>query len=152
MTPQNRLPQVSGSALIGLVLTMTTLFSACGQAPSGDSSGRQRDVPRSEHAEFLLSSAAADFRSQREPRPARFRNVRSGQIVTAGGAQYRLCGEFLPEGREETGEWVPFVTLRTSPYEQWLGGQALPFCQDAAMTWDESDLSAVLLDRLKQVQ
>ncbi len=150
MTAQHRWPQRAGTALIGLVLALATLFSACGRAPSSDSSPRAA-VP-GEHTEFLLTSAAADFRAQGEPRPVRFRNVRSGHIVTEGVTQYRLCGEFLPQGGEKKGEWVPFATIRTSPYEQWLGGQAQPFCKDAAMTWEEGDLSSVLLDRFKLAQ
>ena len=47
--------------------------------------------------EFLLTSAATDFHTQRPAGPVRFREVRVGHVMTPSGEdQYRLCGEFLP--------------------------------------------------------
>ena len=98
--------------------------------------------------EFLLTSAATDFHTHRGSYPARFRNVRSGYFVMADGTrQYRLCGEFLPAQGGREAEWTRFVTIRTDPYEHWLGGQAAPYC-DASVTWDEGDLSSLLQRRL----
>jgi hypothetical protein len=57
--------------------------------------------------------------------------------------QYKLRGEFLPAQREGKVEWTPFVTIKTSGYEQWLGAQAANLCQP--VIWDsEADLSSSL--------
>ena len=100
--------------------------------------------------QFLLGAAAADFHAHRSQYPARFRDVRIGHVMTPGGAkQYMLCGEFLPAQEDGTAEWVPFATVKTSGYEQWLGVQAANFCQHAPVVWDdEGDLSSSLQSRL----
>jgi hypothetical protein len=103
--------------------------------------------------EFLLTACATDFHD-RPPQVVRFRNVRFGHVMSAAGArQYRLCGEFLATRREGKAEWTPFVTLRTSGYEQWLGGQAESWCQPSQVVWDnDGDLSASLQKRLDSLR
>ena len=67
--------------------------------------------------------------------------------------QYMLCGEFLLAREEGTEEWTPFATIKTSDYEQWLGGQALAFCQGQSVTWHEvGDLSSSLSSRLESLR
>jgi hypothetical protein len=84
--------------------------------------------------EFLLTAAATDFHAHRPPFPARFRDVRFGHfMIPAGTKQYMLCGEFLPQQREGKAEWTPFATIKTSGYEQYIGIQALSFCQRSHM-------------------
>lgn len=126
---------------------------ACGSpAPPGDRSV-PRDASTPPTVDSLMTWAATDFRRQRSPRPVRFRAVRSGYLATSGGArQYRLCGEYSPASEGGDAEWIPFATIQTSPYEQWIGDQALTFCRDAQMTWDDGDLSARLLGRLGSVR
>ena len=103
--------------------------------------------PSNPSVEFLLTSAASDFHEHGHP--TRFRHVRSGYAVAKDGAkQYRLCGEFLPAETIGKAEWTPFVTLQTSGYEQWLGGQAHGYCGDHAIRWDKGDWSAELQRRL----
>ncbi len=104
-------------------------------------------------AEFLLTSAAKDFRAH-GPAVAGFRDVRIGHVTTAGGeTQYRLCGEFLPAREDGKGQWTPFATIKTSDYEQWIGGQAAIFCQDSSIAWDEAgDLSSALRSRLDSLR
>ena len=104
--------------------------------------------------EFLLTSAAADFHTHSPPHPVRFRDVRSGYVMTPDGTrQYRLCGAFLPAQEGGTAEWTPFATIKTSGYEQWLGAQAaVRFCDDSSMTWDTGDLSASLQSRLDSLR
>ena len=127
--------------LTGLVLAVAASALACGSRP-------EPGTPPADPTELLLDSAAADFRAQRAPRPAGFRNVRSGYLATPGGGrQQRLCGEFLAAPVDGEADWVPFATVQTAPYEQWLGGQALPFCSDPAAKWDQGDLSSRLLER-----
>lgn len=129
-----------------LALLTTCVIVACGTAPAARELSHPRTASMDPTVEFLLASAASDFHTNRNSYPARFRNVRSGYFVTAEGTrQYRLCGEFLPA--REPAEWVRFATIKTDPYEQWLGAQAAPFC-DSAMTWNEGDLSSLLQNRL----
>ena len=131
-----------------LVSSTTVVLLACGSAAPRARSPEPQNAPTDPAIEFLIGSAAADFRRQKSPRPVAFRAVRSGYVVTSGGGrQRRLCGEFSPGSRDGEAEWVAFATIETSPYEQWLGGQAVPYCQDAAMTWDSEDLTSRLLSR-----
>lgn len=135
-----------------VALLTTLVLAACGTAPAARDQSHPRNVSIDPAVEYLLTSAANDFHANRSMVPVRFRDVRSGYVVTADGTrQYRLCGEFLParEGRE--GEWTRFATIKTSGYEQWLGGQAAPFC-DASVTWDEGDLSSSLQSRLDSLR
>jgi len=103
--------------------------------------------------EFLLDSAAKDFRAN-PPHPAGFRHVRVGH-VTSGveGTMYMLCGEFLPAQEKGKPEWTPFVTIKTSGYEQYLGAQAASFCKRPGVVWDKSgDLTSTLQSRLQSKQ
>jgi hypothetical protein len=99
--------------------------------------------------DFLLTAAATDFHAHRPPDPVRFRAVRIGRMTTvSGAAQYMLCGEFLPSADGGTANWTPFATIKTSGYEQWIGAQALGFCQGSGVAWDNGDLSSSLQRRL----
>ena len=104
--------------------------------------------------EFLLTAAATDFHAHRPPFPARFRDVRFGHFMTLAGAkQYMLCGEFLPQQREGKPEWTPFATIKTSGYEQYLGVQAVSFCQRSQVIWDkDEDLSPSVQNRLDSLR
>jgi hypothetical protein len=105
-------------------------------------------------AEFLLEAAANDFHAHRPPYPTRFRDVRVGHIVTPDGTkQYMLCGQFLPEQEKGKTEWTPFVTIKTSDYEQWLGVQAASFCEQSSIIWeDQKDLSTSLQSQLDSLR
>ena len=98
--------------------------------------------------EYLLASAAGDFHAH-GPRPSRFREVRLGQVVNdQGEKQYLLCGSVLPSGEGgKAGAWIPFATIKTSAYEQWIGGH--PLCQSQAVTWQDEDLSGALQRRVE---
>ncbi|HEY0592542.1 MAG TPA: hypothetical protein VGF40_12295 [Thermoanaerobaculia bacterium] len=103
--------------------------------------------------EFLLSAAARDFHAH-GPAVSVFRDVRIGHVTTDGGEkQYRLCGEFLPARDDGKAQWTSFATIKTSDYEQWIGGQGSSFCQEPSMTWDETgDLSSALRSRLDSLR
>ncbi|MHA6279593.1 hypothetical protein ACXYMT_05380 [Salinimicrobium sp. CAU 1759] len=96
---------------------------------------------------LLLDFAATDFHASQLSKPLEFRKVRAGYQITSGkNFQYVLCGEFMEQQKEE---WMPFATIKTEPYEQWLGRQALSICEDPAMTFqNEKDLSKKLKDRM----
>ena len=104
--------------------------------------------------QFLLTAAATDFHTHRPPYPVRFRDVRIGHVMTPGGEeQYMLCGQFLPAQETGDAEWTAFATIRTDPYEQWIGAQASAWCQQTSITWDEEgDLSSLLQSQLDSLR
>lgn len=147
------------------VVIATLSLAGCGRAPAS------HDQPQALHGapgsasepqvasldstiEFLLTSAATDFRSQRPHDPVRLRDVRLGHVITSGDEQqYMLCGEFLPGQEGGKAEWTPFATIRTSGYEQWLGAQALGLCQGRSVTWHQvGDLTSSLSSRLESLR
>jgi hypothetical protein len=98
---------------------------------------------------FLLDSAAADFRAH-PPKALAFRKVYFGQFDGKGATQYEICGEFQVAAAGGKKEWQHFVTVKTSGYEQYIGGQANGFCTREGMSWDEDDWSAELLKRYRK--
>ena len=146
------------------LVTLIAAFgvSACGGAASrgkaaapGTASvaaSTSQDASRDSALEFLINAAARDFHDHRPPEPAQFRQVRLGYVVASGGGrQYKLCGEFLPKQERGKAEWMPFATIKTSGYEQWLGPQAVAYCQ--GVTWDSAgDMSAQLWSRFESVR
>jgi len=130
-------------------LVTTFVLVACSTAPATRDQSNPPSASMNSAVEFLLTSAATDFHTHRPPYPVRFRDVRSGYLMTPDGTrQYRLCGEFLPAQEGGEAEWTPFVTIKTSGYEQWLGSQGLSYCNRSSMTWDMGDLSSLLQGRL----
>ena len=104
--------------------------------------------------EFLLAAAAGDFHAHRPPDPVQFRDVRIGRLVTPDGkAQYLMCGQFLPAQGGSNAEWMSFGTIKTSGYEQYIGAQAVAFCQNSSVTWEKAeDLSSMLKSRLDSLK
>ncbi|MFO0585492.1 MAG: hypothetical protein U0229_24685 [Anaeromyxobacter sp.] len=117
-----------------LVAASLVFLAACSR---GSSPGLP---PATEQA--LLDSAASDFKAHGPPAPLRFREVRTGTYASPQGSREVMCGEFRSGG----GEWTRFVTIRTDPYEQWLGGQAGPWCEGAKLGGE--DLAAKLAGRV----
>src|SRR5512135_2289556 len=107
-----------------------------------------RDASIDSVVQFLLTAAATDFRHHGPSGPIRFRRVRIGHVVTPDSEkQYRLCGQFLRAEEEGKSQWTPFVTIKTSGYEQYIGGSS--YCQDSLVIWDKvGDLSSALQSRL----
>ena len=102
----------------------------------------------------LLTSAATDFLTHGPAGPISFRDVRLGHIISAGAEkQYRLCGQFMRTQPETRAQWTPFATIKTSDYEQWIGGTAAAFCQDSSMIWNNvGNLSSLLESRLESLR
>jgi hypothetical protein len=131
------------------VLLSTFVLVACRTTPADRGLSNPQNASADPAIEFLLTSAATDFHTHRPPYLTRFRGVRSGYVVTtAGTRQYRLCGEFLAAQESGKTEWAPFVTIKTSGYEQWLGAPASSFCGGPSITWNKEDLSSSLKSRL----
>ncbi|HEV7643366.1 MAG TPA: hypothetical protein VGO50_05420 [Pyrinomonadaceae bacterium] len=150
-----------------LVLFVALVFSACAAAPatgvgSGTASptqtvapGRQTDSSSIEPVvRFLLISAAADFHKHGPSGPLSFRDVRIGHIVQPGGEKrYLLCGQFRSAQEGSKAEWTPFATIKTTGYEQWIGGQGDEYCQRSSFILDtESDLSSSLQNELDSLR
>ncbi len=105
--------------------------------------------PDSSAVELLLAAAAKDFALPGSPHPVGIRQARVGRLPDgSGNYYYLLCGKFLPADKQGTKEWVPFATIKTGDYEQWLGGQASSYCLQRQIKWYKADQSRVLLKRI----
>jgi hypothetical protein len=94
--------------------------------------------------QYLLTSTVNDFHTQRPSDSIRFGDVHFGHnIVTSGKNLYMLCGKFHSSNGGKS-EWIPFVTIKTSGYELYLGETT--FCQKFIQDI-KSDLSKVLQDK-----
>ena len=94
---------------------------------------------------FLLAAAAGDFRAH-PPLPVAFREVHLGHMEgTEREPHYLLCGQYRTA---PAGEWLHFATVKTSGYEQWLGGQSVSACDQSSFHLDrEEDLAPQLQSR-----
>ena len=100
-------------------------------------------------AQELMGYAAADFRQHMRPLPSEFRRVHLGELKSTDGSPSRwvLCGEFRQPGAKAP--WTPFATIKTDPYEHWLGGSSVGFCKAPQFkAKGGSDLSPVLKARV----
>ena len=104
--------------------------------------------------QFLLTAAATDFHAHGPSYPIRVRGVRIGHTMTPSGEeQYMLCGQFQSAQEGGKAEWTPFATIKTSGYEQWIGGLATGFCQGSSVIWDKvGDFSSSLQNRLDSLR
>jgi len=103
--------------------------------------------------QFLITSAASDFRIY-GPSPIGFRDVHIGHDMNSNKeTRYILCGQFLRAQDGGKAEWVPFATIKTSGYEQYVGIQSSAFCQGSSFIWDiENDLSSTLQSRFDSLR
>jgi hypothetical protein len=102
-------------------------------------------------AESLAGYAVKDFLEHQPPLPIKFRKVRVGHLISADGSRsYRLCGDFLAtDGGDKKLRWMSFVTIKTAPYEQYIGSSTLSFCIDKKMIWDRAgDLTSLMNKKL----
>lgn len=121
--------------LVSLFLSAALCASASAEAPKVVDA----DV------EFLLTSAAKDFRVSNQPGTLAFRDVRVGRIpLSEGEINPLLCGEYQAAGKA----WTPFATIKTDGYEQWNGGQGGYFCSNTSVVWNTGgDLTKALQSR-----
>jgi len=104
--------------------------------------------------QYLITSASNDFSNHQPPLPIDFRNVKVGYLISPNNEKtFILCGEFLSQEKMGTEEWENFATIKTSGYEQYIGNQALSFCQKATMALtDEANLSVELKNKLVELR
>jgi len=136
-----------------LAFIAVALFGACRaetRASHGVSSTPPAADPVAPHEleaslAYLTSSAGNDFLAN-SPGRIEVRNVRFGLRDTTGGRQsYVLCGDFRRRADGDTAQWVPFATVETSKYEQWLGETR--FCQTLSGAWNTADSLTTRLQR-----
>lgn len=96
----------------------------------------------------LVAYSASDFAASAS-RPDGFRKVDLRYRENDHGARsYMLCGQ-ARVGAGAKAEWVDFATIKTDPYEQWIGGSATDMCTRAVtVSLDGNDLSAALQKKL----
>jgi hypothetical protein len=114
------------------------------QTPAPEQQKASTDTP----LQFLLTAAATDFHAQHPSHTVHFRKVHFGHVMTPNGEkQYMLCGQFLTARAEDKAEWTPFLTIKTSGYEQWLGAEVTSRCKRPSIIWEKGDLSTSLQSR-----
>jgi len=114
------------------------------KAETKDRSTSEKEAIPDSVVQFLITSAATDFKTHQPPTPIDFRNVRIGYIASKDGEKtFVLCGEFLSH---EDKQWSEFTTTKTSGYEQYLG--KTQYCQDAVMVLTDESLSVELKNKL----
>jgi hypothetical protein len=124
-------------------LSLALLLGAAAGTGAHENSASVQDLQDS-----LVEYAAADFAAS-GPRPEGFRNVDLRYRENDHGARsYMLCGQARMRAGENA-DWVDFATIRTDPYEQWLGGAAADMCKRAVVVPTQGgDLSAALEAKL----
>jgi len=109
----------------------------------GVSTSSEKETVPDSIVQFLIASAAKDFHSHHPPTAIDFRKIEIGYLLSSKNDKtFILCGEFLSE---EEKEWNKFATMKTEGYEQHLGLQALPYCQEANFVLTNNSLLAVKL-------
>jgi hypothetical protein len=94
--------------------------------------------------QFLIHSAATDFNEHHPPTAIDIRNVKAGYISSGKDTIYLICGEFLSK---EENNWIQFVTIKTSGYEQYIGDNM--YCQKATFQKTGDDkLSGEIKEKL----
>jgi hypothetical protein len=103
---------------------------------------------------FLLGVSANDFHVHQRPIPVNFRNVQIRYLISQNAEnRYLICGQFLIQDKQSKDEWISFATIRTDPFEQWIGSNALAYCQDSkAISYKIKDLSSELKNRFDSLQ
>lgn len=103
---------------------------------------------------FLLDASAKDFHDNQPPIPVNFRNVQVRNLIGQNSENsYMICGQFLAQDKQSKDEWTSFATIKTDPYEQWIGSNALTYCQDSkAISYKINDLSSALKNRIDSLQ
>ncbi|MBK9959308.1 MAG: hypothetical protein IPP11_12315 [Chitinophagaceae bacterium] len=65
-----------------------------------------------------------------------------------------FCGEFqIQETNDKDTVWIPFATIKTVGYGQWIGGQASTYCKDAKeILIKKYNLSSQLKERIETLR
>jgi hypothetical protein len=124
------------------------LLASTASAAEPPASGAPRDTGGADVVELLLATAADEFKGAKDLNAVGFRNVRVGYFADGAAGRHVLCGAVQSSGPQKK-EWISFATVKTSPYEQWLGGVADAICKSPKVQWRKGDLSAQLARRVR---
>ena len=102
----------------------------------------------------LLDVSAQDFYDHQPPVPVSFREVKIKYLTKPDKKRtYLICGQFLDKDNQNKKEWTFFATIKTDPYEQWIGSNAQIYCQDSKeIMFTKIDLSIALKSRVDSLQ
>ena len=101
----------------------------------------------------LIDFSVSDFYKNQQPLPTDFRNVQI-KYTTKPNKEivYILCGQFTTSYKQSGNEWVYFTTIITDPYEQWIGSNALTYCENSKeIPYTKANLSAELINKLRSL-
>ncbi len=98
----------------------------------------------------IIDISANDFYKNQQPAPIDFKNVKLKYIKKQNGEDlYILCGQFVTSDKQE----IQFATVKNSDYEQWIGNNALTYCQDSKeIPYTKEDLSSALQTKFKSLK
>lgn len=104
--------------------------------------------------QFLMDMSAKDFFEHQPPVPLDFRDVKLKYLTKSTSEKtYLICGQFLSKDNQNKESWINFATIKTDPYEQWMGSNAASYCQDSKeITYSKTDLSATLKSAFESLQ
>lgn len=104
--------------------------------------------------QLLIEVSAKDFFEHQPPAPVDFRDVKFKYLTKATNEKtYLICGQFLSRDNQNKESWVYFATIKTDPYEQWMGSNAISYCQDSKeIVYPKTDLSASLKSTFEALQ
>ncbi len=133
--------------LLAFLLIVTFIMGCNPNNKSNNSVGiltsSEKEIVPDSIVQFLITSAAKDFHNHHPPTAIDFRKIEIGYLLSSKNDKtFILCGEFLSE---EEKEWNKFATMKTEGYEQHLGLQALPYCQESNVVLIDKNLLAVKL-------
>jgi hypothetical protein len=123
-------------------------------SPDSFSLAETQNASQDSVVQFLLDAAAKDFHDHQPPAPLGFRNVQFKYLTKPDAEKtYLICGQFLMKDNQNKEDWTHFATIKTYPYEQWIGSNALTYCQDSKeITYTKIDLSGALKSRYDSLQ
>ncbi len=122
-----------------------------------ESVGLPLDAPKIDSSDALLKSiidiSANDFHQNQEPLPVAFRNVQLRYSIKPNQEiLYLLCGQFTTQTEPDESDWIDFTTIKNSNYEQWIGTDALTYCeQSTELNHHQDDIGSLLLTKLNSI-
>ena len=133
------LPALAFAILICVMGSCAALAQSASVAPK---------TPDPAAVESLMAAAAEDFTAPTSTRPVAIRKARLGYFAECETGQYLLCGSFK-SAQEKGAEWLQFATIKTSPYERWIGGMAEAQCANKRIKWYGGDHASELVQRIR---
>lgn len=148
------------------VLFLTVLFVSCKSGSDNEQNNSSqvssKNIPtvvtQNDTIEVVVKSlidfAANDFYKYQQPRPTAFRKVQIKYVVKPNKEiMYLLCGQFTTQDKQNSSEWTDFTTIITELYEQWIGSNALTYCENSKeIPFTKANLSTELKNKLKSLQ